>query len=319
MKAKILCTVCAVMCLVCSGAEASVVNGPVRLGVMRFLSRSEGVNEEQAAAIGDIFSRMLAGSKTITVVERDQLDKIAEEHKMSAAGMITDDTAVRIGKITGCNYMLIGAVTKYEQSSSETDLWLFAQRKYYASATVDARIVDVETTQIVLSLSETGTTTQKGQEVNLPYIGLNTRESMRQKMILKGIEEGAIADAISRLAFSIRENLTGEQIQVLSPGNEEIVIDLGEKGGARVGSLFRVYAEGREIFGADGKSLGRERKNIAVVKITQLQPEFSNAALAQKGAGRMALIHKQDKLIPISKSEMEQLIKNKGFSDKRPR
>ena len=317
MKRVIACVIA--LCLACPCTEAAVVEGPVRLGIMKFLTRAEGITEAQAAAIGDIFSRILAGSKTMTVVERDQLENIASEHRMSMSGLLTDETAVQIGKITGCNYMLIGAVTRYEETSSETDLWLISKRKYFASATIDARIVNVETTKVVLSLSESGTTSQKGETVNLPYIGLNTREKMNEKMILKGIEAGAINDAVSRLAFKLRENLTGEYVEVLHPGNSEIVIGFGETAGAQMEGLYRVYAEGREIFGSDGQSLGREMHDLAVVKITKLQPGFSNAALAAKGAGNLALVHKGDKLFPVTQAEMQTMIKNKVFLKSRPR
>ena len=46
-------------------AEAAITNGAVRLGVMKFLTRTEGVTEIQAAAVGDVFARMLTSSKTL--------------------------------------------------------------------------------------------------------------------------------------------------------------------------------------------------------------------------------------------------------------
>ena len=314
MKAKILCALL-VICLAVSGADAAVTEGPVRLGVMKFLSRTDGISEVQAAAIGDIFTRVLAGSKTITVVERDQLEHIANEHNMNMSGMVTDETAVRLGKIIGCNYMLIGTVTQYEQKMGETDAWLIVWKKYTSSATIDARIVDVETTKVVMSLSETGTNNQKSEEINLPHAGINTKDTKA----LEGLESGAIADAVSRLAFRIRENFTGEYIHVVDPGSKEITIELGEQNGAQLGALYRVYAEGKEIFGSDGRSLGRSRNDIAVVKITSVQPAFSTAVLAKGGAGRLALVKKGDKIAPITPDEMERLIKNKSFPTTRPR
>ena len=304
---------CVMLCLICSGAEAAITDGSVRLGVMKFLTRAEGVTEAQAAAVGDVFARMLTSSKTITVIERDQLDQIASEQKMNMSGMITDDTAVQIGKIAGCNYMLIGAVTRYEHTSSTTDLFIFGWRKYYALATIDVRVVDVETTKVVLSLSETGTTTQKGTTLN--FYGMNDKE----KMDFKGMEAGAISDAASRLGYKLRESLTGEHLQVLDAGSKEVVVSLGMNGGAQIGSLYRVYTDGREIRDADGNSLGREMNDIAVIKITKLQPEFSNAAIAAKNAGNLSLVRRGDKIFPVTLEEMQQMIKNKVFPKSRPK
>ena len=313
MKAKHLCILCMILCFTASGAYAAVTDGPVRLGVMKFLTRTEGVSETQAAAVGDVFARMLTSSKTITVIERDQLENIAGEIARGQSGMITDETAVQIGKIAGCNYMLIGAVTRYEHSSSTTDLFIFGWRKYYALATIDVRIVDVETTKVVLSLSESGTTTQKGTTLN--FYGMNDQKNMD----FKGMEAGAVADAASRLGFKLREAMTGEHVEVLEPGKKEIVISLGMNSGAQIGGLYRVYTEGREIRGADGKSLGREMNDIAVVKITKLQPEFSNAVIAAKNAGNLSLVRRGDKIFPVAQDEMQDMIKNKVFPKSRPK
>ena len=311
MRTKFLCAVFAL--LVCAEADAKVTDGPVRLGVMKFLSRTEGVSETQAAAVGDVFARMLTNSKTITVVERDQLENVAGEIAKAQSGMITDETAVQVGKIAGCNYMLIGAVTRYEHSSSATDLFIWGWRKYSALATIDVRVVDVETTKVALSLSESGTTSQKGTTLN--FYGMNDKKNMD----FAGLEAGAVADAASRLGFKLREIMTGEFQQVLEPGNKDIVISLGMSGGAQLGSLYRVYVDGREIHGPDGNSLGHEMNDIAVVKITKLQPEFSTAVIAAKGAGNLSLVRKGDKIFPVAQDEMQQMIKEKVFPKSRPK
>ena len=313
MTMKRVITALCVLVLSAVSAEAAITNGAVRLGVMKFLTRTEGVTEVQAAAVGDVFARMLTSSKTITVIERDQLENVAGEIAKSQSGMITDDTAVQIGKIAGCNYMLIGAVTRYEHSSSATDLFIFGWRKYHALATIDVRVVDVETTKVVLSLSETGTTMQKGTTLN--FYGMNEKKNMD----FAGMEAGAVADAASRLSYKLRETLTGESLQVLEPGKKEIVIDLGMTSGAQVGGLYRVYVDGREIRNAEGRSLGREMNDIAVVKIIKVQPEFSTASLAAKGAGNLSLVRRGDKIFPVAQDEMQQMIKNKVFPKSRPK
>ena len=41
---------------------------PVRLGVMRFVSRADGVSDRQAEIITDIFTRTLSNSKSIVLL-----------------------------------------------------------------------------------------------------------------------------------------------------------------------------------------------------------------------------------------------------------
>lgn len=312
MKRKLLFVFTVIFCLCAVQAYAEEV-GRVRLGVLQFLSRTDGVSADQAAAVGDIVARMLTNSKTINVIERTQLTQLAGEQAMSFSGGFTDDTAIRIGKIAGCQFMLIGAVTRYEHSYSTQDLFVFGSRSYSALATIDARIVNVETTEVILSLSETGTTSQKGTTFN--FYGFNKQD----KLDFQGLEAGAIADAATRLSFKIRDALTGEYSQILGTSAKDVTLSIGATGGAQRGSLFRVYIDGEEIRGVDGESLGRRMQTIAVVKITDVQRDFSIAEIAAKGAGNIKLIHRGDKIFPVTSSELSDMVKNKAFPKTRPR
>ena len=299
-------------CVMSFRAEAAISNQPVRLGVVKFLSRTAEISEEQAAIIGDVFARMLTSSRTITVIERSELDAVASEHRLSTAGRLTDETALQVGKIAGCQYMLFGAVTNYHKESSSVDLWMFGTQKNFATATIDVRVVNVETTEVMLSLSETGAASQKGTKFN--FYGMTN-----DKVDLTGIETGAITNAASRLSYRVREALTGEYAQVLKISGGEVTINIGSSGGAQVGGLFRIYVEGEEIRDVDGRLLGQEMKDIAVVKIVAVQQEFSTANLADKAAGSLKLARRGDKVFPLSSEELSALISRKAFMKTRPR
>ena len=292
--------------------DAASSEKQVRLGVMKFLSRTEGLSTDQAAAVGDVFARMLTSSRTISVIERDQLDAIASEHQLVMSGMVTDESAVKIGKIAGCQYMILGAVTNIEKSESSTNVFIFGTSKQSAVATIDVRVVDVETTEVKLSLSETGTSSQKGTSFN--FYGLTN-----DKLSLEGMEAGAIADAASRLSLKVREALTGEYAQVIEAGGRDITLSLGATSGAQLGKLFRVYVDGAEIFDSGGHSLGHRMNDIAVVKIVDVQRDFSIAESAGKGAGNVNLIQRGDKIYPATPEELQNLIKRKAFPKNRPK
>ncbi len=312
MKRKLLCVLCVMFLCVAFRAEAAVSNKPIRIGVLRFESRTNEISSDQAAAVGDVFARMLTNSKTLTVIERQQLNTIANEHKLSTSGMLTDETALRVGKIAGCQYMLFGAVTNYGKHGSSVNLWMFGTQKYSAAATIDVRVVNVETTEVVLSLSETGSSSQTGTSFN--FYGMTN-----DKVDLSGMEAGAITDAASRLSYRVRDALTGEHAQVLDVDGEELTIGIGSTGGAQLGGLYRVYVDGGEIRDIDGKILGHKMNDIAVVKIVDVQREFSIAHLAEKGAGNLKLIRRGDKIFPVNIDEMQSLIKRKAFMKSRPK
>lgn len=287
-------------------AEENNNNNLLRLGVVKFFSRAEGVTDKQAEAIGDIFTRMLANSKAMIIVERDRIDEIANEHKLTQAGRFEDDAVIQLGKLMSCQYMLLGAVTNLERKTRETDLWLISEKHQEVTATIDVRIVDVATSKIILSFSESGSSSQKGSGFN--FYGVQTNNNN-----FSGIEIPAIAEAVLRSVFYIREALAGEYVQVIDIAKKEITINAGENWGIITGNLFRVYSEGKEMFNVDGSSMGKKLTLLAVVKITEVQRELSTAQVIKNG-GSLSNIRKGNRIQPISRKEADNLIKNKTFA-----
>lgn len=311
MYKKIICAVSVLVLMCALQAEAAFTDKPLNLGIMQFISRTKDVSPDQAAAVGDVLARMLTSSKTLTIIERERLNLIASEQQLSTTGL-TDDTALTVGKIAGCQYMLLGTVTSYQQSVSTTDLWLWGKTDYYASTAIDIRIVDVNTTKVILSLSETGETRKSGTKFN--FYGMNSQSNMD----FRGLAAGAITDAASRLSYKILHALTGECSHVLKTSKKDITLSTGAVNGAHIGGLYRVYIEGEKVKDMNDNVLGRRENNIAVVKITGVQSDFSTAKIAHEKAGHITNIQRGDKIFPVSSAELKTMIDNKEFPAKRP-
>ena len=279
---------------------------PIRLGVMKFLTRAEGVTEQQAAAIGDIFARLLANSKSLMIVERDRIEDIAKELQLAQSGVFQDDDVIKIGKLISCKYMLVGSVTNLERKVSETDLWIVSEKHHEISATIDIRVVDMETSKVIMALSESGSASRKGQGFNFYGIESSTGK------IFEGIEEAAIAEAVFRMSFKIRESLAGERIQVVNVTAKDITVNAGQNWGIGEGAMFAVYSEGKEVFNLDGSSMGRPLTLLAAVKISDPQRDFSYAQILKNG-GKITSLRKGNVLKPITNKEANDLIKRKAF------
>lgn len=81
----------------------------------------------------------LAAVDTIRVVERERLQAVLDEQKLGHGGKIDSHTAARIGKLLGARYLVLGT-------------YFDALGAFRA----DARLVDVETGQIVKSIGANG-------------------------------------------------------------------------------------------------------------------------------------------------------------------
>ena len=305
----------AALCLLTAwGAlPAMAADEMVRLGVMKFASKAEKVSALQAEVITDVFTRLLSNSRSIVVLERERLGMIGREHKLNMSGLVDMGLAVEVGRLAGCQYMLLGSVTQLEKAASVGGgLDIFMQAKQMAQATIDARVVDVRTSEIVLSLSETGTSSQTTTAVTLgSFTNVETG--------FDDIEGRAIIASATKLGNRIRETLVGEYAHVIRVESKKVNINRGATAGVKTGDLYRVYMEGSEMFDLDGTSLGRDIKNIAVVKVMDVRSEFSIAEVAAKG-GKVELIQRGDKIEHISAEEAKELAKRKdAFPKDRPR
>src|SRR5208282_4496675 len=73
-----------------------------------------------SGALQDLFvTQMLNdGTGKIRLIERERLDKVLAEQKLSNSGLVDDTTAVNLGKILGVRYMVTGKVTRFAYKKS---------------------------------------------------------------------------------------------------------------------------------------------------------------------------------------------------------
>ncbi len=103
-----------------------------RIAVLEFKNNGSQNIQHFSGGIPDMLTTTLANSKNISVVERQQIQKIISEMKLGASGLVDPNTAAEIGKVTGANLVVMGS-------------FIDLGRKLR----IDAKVVDVETSEIV--------------------------------------------------------------------------------------------------------------------------------------------------------------------------
>ena len=282
----------------------------VRIGVFQFESKTSGVSQQQANAVMDMMTRALASSKSISVIERAQLDKVGKEIKLGQSGLVDASTAAEVGRVAGVQYILLGAVTELNKKASGGAIPLFgnigiATSSEEAQATIDVRLVDTSTAEVKLALSETG---YSSNETSGLYLG----GAVLAEGTFDGLESRAISDSVTRLAARIRGAIGGESSHVVAVADKEATIDIGSSMGAKEGALYLVYADGKTIRGMSGEEIGRERLAFAVLKVREATPTYSNCTFVK--GGKAALVRRGDKVEPIS----SRMIKSLKFASSRP-
>ncbi|MBR1438442.1 MAG: hypothetical protein IJ587_07885, partial [Synergistaceae bacterium] len=317
-------------------SEPSYSDEAVRIGIMRFNAKASGVSSRHTEAISDELTRALANSYSIAVVDRANFEAIAREQRLSLSGLIDSRMAARIGRLAGIQYMIFGAVTRFGVSESVersnnsgvvdtlgglvkvnsrvTDPFKQekARKTETAEVTLDASVVDVNTGEVVLAISETGTARRviSGQSS-----GRGLRESSSSSNI--SLQEEAISDAVARIGQRIKEAVVGEYPQVLSAEGRDIILGIGATSGVRAGNLYKISSEGAEIFDMQGNVVGRRVTPVAIVRVEDVQNNYSVARVVRDG-GNPAAIRRGDRIEAVSQSEANELMRGNAFHRRRP-
>ncbi len=125
------------------------------IAVMEFDNFSAGTYKEAlgdlSKGLADFFEYDFSKFPGMKIVERDKLDYLLREAKLSAEGKIDAATAVRAGKMLGAQMMVFGSVTQLDGKN----------------ARMVVRVVDVETSEIVTMADREGKPDFVGMEKEL--------------------------------------------------------------------------------------------------------------------------------------------------------
>jgi hypothetical protein len=101
---------------------------------------SRGEFEALRVGVADVFISEMRANSRITVVERDQLNKLLEEQNLVSDRRVDAETAARLGKVLGAQHMIFGG-------------FIVDQR---GTMRIDARAINVETSALEFGETVTG-------------------------------------------------------------------------------------------------------------------------------------------------------------------
>jgi len=109
MRTKTLFTAVAGLAL---AAGTAIAQSKPTVAVLPFTNSALGKTNEDLAplskGLSDLLTSALAANTGIRVVERDRIQAVLEEQKLSTDGKVDNATAVKVGKIVGAHHMIAG-------------------------------------------------------------------------------------------------------------------------------------------------------------------------------------------------------------------
>ena len=253
-----------------------------------------GQNVDVGKGISDLLVKYLVQDGTYSVIERKALDKILAEQNFSNSDRANPASAAKLGKLLGVDAIVVGSVTQFGNETKNTNvggggygLGKFGiggvgQKKSKAIVNVDARIVDIDTAEILGVASGHGES--KRESTSLLGGGggwtgggggaVDFGSSDFQQTILGEAVNAAVQQMSANLIadntkFSARTVVVNGLVAAVDGG--QIVLNVGAKAGVKVGDQLSVERVTKEIKDpATGQVIRRLTSPIGIVKVTDV-------------------------------------------------
>lgn len=185
----------AVILLLCAISPAY---GLPRLSVRAFEDRTPD-NDAPASAVMDMMVTELDKAGIFSLLERERLDLIAAEQKLNIEGLVDPDSAIKVGKLKGAQYMMTGAITLYYYDEKGKGIALpvlgSASTARTAYVMLEIRIFDNSTGEIVYTSDQLGTAKREAKGAIAAYRGFFIGKYARTT---GGILASATRDAVMK-------------------------------------------------------------------------------------------------------------------------
>jgi curli biogenesis system outer membrane secretion channel CsgG len=266
-----------------------------------------GSNIDVGKGISDLLVKHLVQDGTYSVLERKAMDKILAEQNFSNSDRANPTSAAKIGKLLGADAIIVGSITQFGNDTQNTKVggggggWGgfgiggFSHKKSKAIVNVDARIVDIDTAEILAVADGHGESARESTSLlggggNWHGFGggaVDFGNSDFQQTILGE----AVAAAVKQMSTGVIAGNTKLQTRVVvvegliaAVDSGQIILNVGAKSGLIVGDQLTVGRVTKEIKDpATGKVIRRLTSTVGVIRITEVD-DISAVAVAVSGA-----------------------------------
>lgn len=254
----------------------------MRIAVMEFKDNSQ--DGAPASAIRDMMAGELAKVPIFSVIERAQLDDIAQEQRMSAQGLTDESTSVEMSRIKAAQYLIAGSITQYHYLASGGAVPIpvpifgaVAVASEEAHVTIDLRVIDTTTSEVIMTSRQTGVANQSQGGVVTAYGGFGTGK-------VGGLLSQATYKSVTKLVGDLQDKLLGDRgaFGVLDASTRDVTCNMGHaNSGVKKGDLYVAYRKGSVIRDLDGKELGASKNYLCVFKISDVNANFSSGKIVK--------------------------------------
>jgi len=253
-----------------------------------------GGNWDIGKGISDLLVVRLVKDGTYSVVERKALDAVMAEQNFSNSDRANPNTAAQLGKVLGVDALIIGSITQFGTENKKVGIGGLGGRfggfgggkvgtsKGIAKVTIDARLINIDTAEILAVAEGTGQSKRSGMMLEgigaggggFGAGGIEMGSSDFRDTIL-GEATHAAADQCAEQLIAQVDKLPTRTVdikgQVAHVDGGMIILNVGANAGVKVGDKLRVMRVTSTIKDpATGKVLRELTQEVGLVQISEV-------------------------------------------------
>ncbi len=253
-----------------------------------------GTDVDVGRGICDLLVKRLVQDGSYTVVERRMIDKILAEQNFSTSDRANPASAAQIGKILGLDAIIVGSITQFGQETKDTKIggagggWGgfgiggFGKKKSKAIVTIDARLIDIDTAEILAVADGKGESKRESTSLlggggswggwgagGVDFSSSDFEETILGEAVKAAVDQMSAGVIASKDKLQIRTVIVEGLIAAVDPS--VVVLNVGSKSGLKVGDQLSVERVSREIKDpATGQVIRRMTSKIGVIEVTEV-------------------------------------------------
>jgi len=267
-----------------------------------------GKDIDVGKGITDLLVKYLVKDGSYSVIERKALDKIMAEQNFSNSDRANPNSAAKLGKLLGVDAIIVGSITQFGGESKDTKvggagggfgklgLGGFGQKKTKATVALDARMVDIDTAEILGVADGKGESERSSTSLLGGGGGWSGFGAGGVDFGSSGFQETIIGEAVNKATEQLSTGLIASKDKlvarviiveglVAAVDGKDIVLNVGAKNGVKAGQQLTVERVTKEIKDpSTGKVIRRLATQIGMVEVTDVD-DISAVAKAVSGAG----------------------------------
>lgn len=263
------------------GSTVNAYRGPKRrIAVVDFQNKTAYGQRELGDSATDIIITELQKTGQFILVDREKINHIMEEQRFSNSEVAEPATAVKLGRLLGASAIVTGSITQFGVREEGVDNIVYQRRDQIADSTVDIRIVDVASGEILVADSGRG----EAKKTITGSMGLGGRSTYDTTLA---------GDSLRAAIFKFSKNVVDRMgvvpwtARVAQVDGGRIYIDAGKTTGVQIGSELEVMRPGKEIISpTTGKVIGETSSYVGKVKVIEYFGD--DGAVAQNLEGSAA-------------------------------